>query len=368
MDIILLGGTGSIGTQSLEIIKEYNYNLLGVSLGSDIIKSQDIVNTFKPKFICVRKEEDKAFFSMYENVFVGDEGLNKLASIKCDILINALSGTVGLKPLISAIEAKNNIALANKESIVMAGDIVMKLAKKNNVKIYPVDSEHSALWQCLNGEDINTVSKLFITASGGAFRNLKREELDNVTILDALKHPNWNMGKKITVDCATMMNKGFEVIEAHHLFNMPYSKIKPIMHKESIVHSLVLFNDSNIKALMSNPDMKEPILYAINGGCRKEYKNEFKFSTLHFKNISYKRYPCLKYAIDAGKQGGIMPTVLVSSNDAAVELFINGKIKFLEIEEIVYNELVNTKNFKPTIDEILKVSKEVKERILGGRL
>ena len=368
MNIILLGATGSIGGLSLELIKDYNYTLLGVSLGSDIEKSKEIVNVFKPKYICVRKESDKAFFPDYDNIFVGNEGLNELASIKCDILINALSGSIGLMPLVKAIEAKNDVALANKESIVMAGDIVMKLAKKNNVKIYPVDSEHSAIWQCLKGENIEDVSKIYITASGGAFRDKKRTELENVTLEDALKHPNWVMGKKITIDSATMMNKGFEVIEAHHLFNVPYSKIKPIMHKESLVHALVLYKDYNMKAIIAPHDMKEPILYAINGGNRLDYNSNLKLSTLHFKNISLARYPLLKYAIKAGKMGGIMPTILVSSNEAAVTLFINGKIKFLEIEEIVKEALDGVFNFKPTLEDILKIDKEVKERILGGRL
>ena len=368
MNIILLGATGSIGTLSLELIKKYNYNLIGVSLGSDLNKSKEIVKEFNPKYICVRKESDKAVFTNYDNIFVGDKGLEDLASIKCDIVINALSGSIGLLPLISSINAKNNVALANKESIVMAGDIVMKLAKKNDVKIYPVDSEHSAIWQLLKGESINTVDKLYITASGGAFKDKKREELKDVKVEDALKHPNWVMGKKITIDSSTMMNKGFEVIEAHHLFNMPYSKIKPIMHKESLVHALVVFNDSNIKALIAPHDMKEAILYAINGGSRINYENKLNLTTMHFKNISFKRFPLLKVAIEAGKKGGIMPTVLQASNEAAVNLFLNGKISYLEIEEIVINELNNTTNFKPTLEDIIRIDKEVKERVIGGRL
>ena len=369
MNIILLGATGSIGTMSLELIKEYKYTLKGVSLGTDLNRSLDIVKEFKPEYICVRKESDKAIFIDYvDNIYVGDDGLNELASINCDILINALSGSAGLMPTVSAIKAKNDIALANKESLVMAGDIVMKLAKDNNVNIYPVDSEHSAIWQCINGEAKESINKIYITASGGAFRDKKRSELDNVTVSDALKHPNWNMGKKITIDCATMMNKGFEVIEAHHLFGVSYDKIVPIMHKESIIHALVEFNDSNIKALLAPHDMKEPILYALNRGSRIKYDNKLNLTTLHFKNISFKRFPCLKYAIYAGKKGGIYPTVLQAANEAAVELFINGKIKFLDIEEIVINELKTVKNFKPTLDDIIRVNKEVKERVIGGRL
>ena len=368
MNIILLGSTGSIGSMSLELIRDYNYCLLAASLGSDLDKSLNIVKEFKPKYICVRKASDKAIFEKYcSNIFIGDDGLKELAKIKCDILINALSGTAGLEPTISAIEAKNDIALANKESLVMAGDIIIKMAKKNNVKIYPVDSEHSAIWQAIKGEDSSKINKIYITASGGAFRDKKREELENVTVSEALNHPNWSMGKKITIDSATMMNKGFEVIEAHHLFNITYSKITPIMHKESIVHALVEYVDGNIKAVLAPHDMKEPILYALNRGERANYNNRFKLSTFHFKKASYKRFPLLKVAIDAGKKGGIMPTVLVASNDAAVKLFLDGKIKFLDIENIVIKEINNTKNFKPTITDILKVSKEGEARILGGR-
>jgi 1-deoxy-D-xylulose-5-phosphate reductoisomerase len=369
MNIILLGGTGSIGSMSLELIRDYKYNLLGVSLGSDLDLSKRIVKEFKPTYICVRKDSDKAIFDgLCENIFVGDLGLEELSKIKCDILINALSGSAGLKPTISAIKAKNDIALANKESLVMAGDIIMDMAKKNNVNIYPVDSEHSAIWQCIKGENKNAINKIYITASGGAFRDKKREELENVTVAEALNHPNWKMGKKITIDSATMMNKGLEVIEAHHLFNISYDKIVPIMHKESIIHALVEFSDSNIKALLGCHDMKEPILYALNRGERIKYDNKLDLTTMHFSKVSYKKYPCLKYAIEAGIKGGIMPTVLTASNEAAVKLFLEGKIKFLDIEKIVYNELKNTKNFNPTIDDIIRVDYEVKERVIGGRL
>ena len=367
MNIILLGATGSIGTLTLELIKQYNYTLLGVSLGSDLDKSLNIVKEYKPEYICVRKDSDKAIFESFcKNIFVGEEGLKELVKIKTDIVVNALSGSAGLVPTIEAIKNKNDLALANKESLVMAGDIIMDLAKKNDVKIYPVDSEHSAIWQAIKGESSNSISRLYITASGGAFRDKKREELENVTVSEALNHPNWSMGKKITIDSATMMNKGLEIIEAHHLFNIGYDKITPIMHKESIIHALVLFNDSNIKAILAPHDMKLPILYAINRGERIDYDNKLDLSTLHFKKLSYKRFPCVKYAIDAGKKGGIMPTVLTSSNEAAVKLFLDGKIKFLDIEKIVYSELKNTKNFKPTIEDIIRVDKEIRERLLGG--
>ena len=369
MNIVLLGATGSIGSMCLDLIKDNNFNLVGVSLGRDLEKSKEIVKNFKPKYICVRKEDDKAFFKgLCDNIYASDLGLEELAKIDCDLVVNALSGSIGLIPTVKAIEAKNDVALANKESLVMAGDIIMKLAKKNNVNIYPIDSEHSAIWQAIRGEDVNTINRIYITASGGAFRDKKRIDLENVTIDDALKHPNWSMGKKITIDCATMMNKGLEIIEAHHLFNIPYNKITPVLHKESIVHALVEYSDSNIKAIMSNPDMKEPILYALNKGNRGTYNNKLNLTTLHFKKLSFTRFPLVKAAIQAGKKGGIMPTVLTASNEAAVNLFLEGKIKFLDIENIVINELNNTKNFKPTLEDIFRVDREIRSRLLGGVL
>lgn len=368
MNVVLLGATGSVGSQVLDVIKENNINLIGVSLGSDIERSKKIVLDFKPKFISLRKKEDIKYFSFYDGkIFYGDNGLENLSSIKCDMIINALSGSSGLIPTIKAIEANNDIALANKESLVMAGDIIMKLARDKNVNIYPVDSEHSAIWQIIKNEDHSKIKRIIITASGGAFRDKKREELIDVTIEDALKHPNWSMGKKITVDCATMMNKGFEVIEAHHLFDIPYKKIETILHKESIIHSLVEFNDSQVKAIMANPDMRMPIEYALSKGNRFNYSNDFKFVDMHFQELSFDRYPCLKYAYDAGIEGGIMPTILCSSNEAAVELFLDGKIKFLDIERIVYDEFRRCSNFTPTIEDIIRVNREVKERILGGK-
>ena len=369
MNIILLGATGSIGSMTLELIRDYEYNLLGVSLGYDLDKSLEIVKEFKPKYICVRKIEDKAVFSnLCDNIYVGEDGLNELAKINADILVNALSGSVGLMPTITSIKAKNDIALANKESLVMAGDIIMKMAKDLNVKIYPVDSEHNAIWQAIKGEDVSKINRIYITASGGAFRDKKRSELENVTVSEALNHPNWKMGKKITIDSATMMNKGLEVIEAHHLFNIGYDKITPILHKESVIHALVEYSDSNIKAILAPHDMKAPILYALNRGNREYYGSKLDLSTLHFKKMSFKRFPCLKYSIDAGIKGGIMPTVLTSANETAVNLFLDGKIKFLDIEKIVYNELKNTKNFNPTIEDIIRVDKGIRSKIMGGRL
>lgn len=369
MRIIILGACGSIGRQTLDIMEENNVELVGCSMGHDLSLAKEIINRFHPQIVCLRKKEDINEFKGFKNLFCyGDEGLITLAQYEADLVVNALMGSVGLKPTVEAIKTKHDVALANKETLVMAGDIIKALAKEYNVNILPIDSEHSAIWQCLKGENIEDVKRLIITASGGSFRDKTREELDNVTVADALNHPNWSMGKKITIDSATMMNKGLEVIEAHHLFDIPYEKIETIMHKESIIHSMVEFKDSSIKAQMATADMRMPILYALFKGKRVTYKNELKLTTMHFEELSEDRFPCLRYAYEAGKKGGMAPVVLNAANEAAVTLFLYGKIKFLDIEKIVYNELCNLKNFTPTLDEIIMWDKLIKDKILGGVL
>ena len=349
-DLIILGATGSIGTQTLDIVRKYpnEYNVIALSLGRNMENNIKIIDEFKPSFVCVRTEEDKnILLDKYSNlrVTVGDFGLKEIACYQSEnknvLLVVALVGSIGLIPTVEAIKIGRNIALANKETLVTAGEIVMDLARKNNVTIFPIDSEHSAIYQILLGENKEDIKRLIITASGGSFRNYKREELENVTLSDALKHPNWKMGAKITIDSSTMMNKGFEVIEAHHLFNIPYNKISTILHKESIVHSLVEFNDSSIKAQMGNADMHIPILYALSYPKRVEFENPLNLLNLNlsFEEMNFGRYPCLKMAYDAAIKGNIFPTILNASNDAAVNLFLEGKIKYLEIEEIIKEEL-----------------------------
>ena len=369
MKIVLLGASGSIGRQTLDIINENNIELVGCSLGRDLNLAKQIIEKYKPKFVCLRKKEDLASFK-YDNTtfYYGDEGLIQLARVECDIVVNALMGSVGLKPTVEAIKTKHDIALANKETLVMAGDIIINLAKEYNVNIIPIDSEHSAIWQCLKGENYADIKRIIITASGGSLRDKSREELEYVTVMDALNHPNWKMGEKITIDSATMMNKGLEVIEAHHLFNVPYEKIETIMHRESIIHSFVEFKDSSIKAQLAVPDMRMPILYALQNGNRVEYDNELNIVDMHFEELSLKRFPCLKYAYEAGKKGGIAPVVLNAANEAAVKLFLNGQINFLDIEKIVYNELNDLKNFIPTLDEIIEWDKKIKDKLLGGKI
>lgn len=367
-DVIILGASGSIGRQTIDIIlnTKNEFRIVGMSLGRDLKLAQELVDLVKPEVITLR-EGDINFSGLK---YYGDEGLLKLASYKTNndtILVNALVGSSGLLPTIYAIKSKKNIALANKETLVMAGDIIKALVKEYKVNLLPIDSEHSAILECLKGEKLEDVKDLIITASGGSFRDKKREELKDVTVKEALAHPNWQMGPKITIDSATMMNKGFEVIEAHHLFNVPYDKIKTILHKESIVHSLVMFNDGAIKAELAVSDMRIPIMYALS--YPKHVLNKIEplnlvGLNLHFEELSYKRYPLLKLAYEMGKKGSIYTTVLNAANEAAVNLFLNNKIKFLEIEDIIFTYTnKNYDEYELNIDNILYLDKMIKTDI-----
>ncbi len=371
-DLYLLGSTGSIGSQTLDIARANRdkFNVVAMSMGRDLEKSLSLIEEFKPELVCFREKCDIKL-SYNPKIVYGDLGLLEVARYKSKnkgLVVNALVGHAGLKPTVEAINAHNDVALANKETLVMAGFLVMPLAKKNNVKIFPIDSEHSAIWQCLVGEDHEDIKSLIITASGGSFRDLSRDELENVTLEDALKHPNWSMGKKITIDSATMMNKGFEVIEAHYLFDVEPERIKTIIHRQSIVHSLVEFNDLSVKAVLASPDMRMPILYALSYPKHLEYKGK-KLSledvySLTFEKMDLERFKCLDYAYQAIKKGGIYPCVLNAANEAAVMLFINGNIKFLDIEKIIYNELSKDYNLENiTIDDIIRIDNEIQSRI-----
>ena len=375
-ELIILGASGSIGTQTLDIVREFpsEFKVVGLSVGSDLLKAKSIIEEFKPKMVVTKTLEDSNYLkTSFDSISFkhGDLGLLELATMdkenKNITLVQALVTSVGLLPTIKAIEIGRNIALANKETLVVAGEIVMKLAEENNVTIFPIDSEHSAIYQALVGEDKKDIKNIIITASGGALRDYSREELKTITKEEALAHPNWKMGSKITIDSATMMNKGFEVIEAHHLFNVGYDKIKTVIHRESIIHSIVEFNDSQMKAQLANSDMRMPILYALNYPKRLEYNNELSLIGLNlsFSEMDFDRYPCLGMAYEAGKKGNIYPTVLNASNDICVKLFLEDKITFLMIEEIVKEELERTKPVdKLTIEVILETEKEVKNRIL----
>lgn len=375
MNIFLLGATGSIGTQVLEVIRnDVNYTLISISVGHNIAKAREIIREFHPQYVSVQEEKD---FKKLQSEFLditfgyGEESLITAATYgECGgSLINAVVGMVGLKPTIAAINKHRNILLANKETLVVAGDIITKLAKEKGVALIPIDSEHSAILQCLAGREKEEIKKIIITASGGTFRDKRRDELCHVRLEDVLKHPNWHMGKKITIDSATMVNKGLEVIEAHHLFGVDYENIQTIIHYESIIHSMVEFVDNSIMAQLATPDMRIPIQYALTYPHKKPSKlnNSFDWkslSLLHFKEMDYERFPCLSLAYTVGKQGGIMPTVFNASNEAAVSLFIDGKIEFLDIEKIIWDAVNKAKNvINPSIDDIINTEREIKKQI-----
>ena len=373
--VYILGSLGSIGMQTLEVIRENKdeFKVIGLSLGRNLELAKEICEEFKPEIISLR--EKKEFKLSYNPIITyGDEGLLEVAKYhKYDneVLVNALVGMSGLLPTVYAIKAKKNLALANKETLVVAGDIIKDLIKEYNVSLTPIDSEHSAILECLKGEDKKDIKRLIITASGGSFRNKKREELINVTKKDALCHPNWSMGEKITIDSATMMNKGFEIIEAHYLFDVPYEKITPILHPQSIIHSMVEYNDGTIKASLGPTSMMIPIKYALrypshDGVTNAGYLDLIGLN-LTFNELSEERYPCLKYAYYAAKKGGIYYAVLNASNEAAVKLFLEEKIKFLDIEKIIETEINNPiyEKYEYNLENIIKVSKDIINDILG---
>lgn len=373
--ISLLGATGSIGKQTIDLIRNQpnDYELVACSAGKNIEELHKIIREFHPKLVSVATKEDAERLLKYDipshtKILFGEEGLIEVAIHQdSTILVNAVVGSVGLVPTMKAIQNKKTIALANKETLVTAGHIVMAEAKKYGVQILPVDSEHSAIFQCLNGENPKEIHKLIITASGGSFRDKTREELLDVTIEDALNHPNWSMGAKITIDSATMMNKGLEVIEAHWLFDMPYEKIDVILHRESVIHSMVEFNDGSVMAQLGTPDMRVPIAYALNYPSRKPINNHqpldlLKFGKLHFQKMDFNRFKCLEFAYQAGEIGGSLPTVLNAANEEAVGAFLTKKISFLQIENLIEEALEKHNVIKsPSLEEILIIDEQTRQ-------
>lgn len=375
--IYLLGATGSIGEQTLDIIDRQpeDFKLVAISGYAHFDKLVEITKKYQPELVAVKDAYDQQVFSKlfpHTKVTYGREGLKTLACYhpedKDAYLINALVGMVGLEPTIEAIKIERDILLANKETLVVGGHLINELKKDYQFKLYPIDSEHNALWQMVNHENKADIKRLIITASGGSFRDLSREQLKTVNVKDALNHPNWSMGNKITIDSATMMNKGFEVIEACYLFDLDIDQVDTVIHKDSLVHSLVEFVDGTVLAHLSNPDMHLPIGYAMNYPKRKEtYIKPFDImmmNQLSFKAMDLDRYPCLRYAIDAFKTGGSMRTVLNAANEAAVDLFLKDKISFLEIETIISNALSNHQVINsPSLEEIYQIDKEIKAEI-----
>ncbi|NOV03132.1 1-deoxy-D-xylulose-5-phosphate reductoisomerase [Paenibacillus planticolens] len=344
--IAILGSTGSIGTQTLDIVQhapeKFQVEALSGGYNTKLLIEQ--IKQFNPKLVSLATKElaDEVIknVSSSTKVLYGQEGLVEVAAATdADLVVTALVGSQGLKPTLAAIEAGKHIGLANKETLVSAGHIVTAATRKKGVALLPIDSEHSAIFQCLNGENASQVSKITLTASGGSFRDRSREELEGVTVEQALQHPNWSMGAKITIDSATMVNKGLEVMEAHWLFNLSYDQIDVLIHPESVIHSYVEFVDNSIIAQLGNPDMRVPIQYALTYPDR--YATPTKrldlasIGKLHFREMDYGRYPCLRMAFESGRQGGTTPTVYNAANEIAVARFLKGEITFLQIEQVI---------------------------------
>lgn len=371
--ISLLGATGSIGQQTLDVIMQHpdEFKLVAMSVGKNINLARKIIASHNPELVAIADKTDcellKVEFPKIKFTY-GEDGLTEVATYsKAHVLVNAVLGSVGLYPTLQAIEAKKTIAIANKETLVTAGHLVMEAAQKNGVALLPVDSEHSAIFQALQGENAKNIERLILTASGGSFRDKTRSDLEGVTVSEALNHPNWSMGAKITIDSATMMNKGLEVIEAHWLFSMPYENISVLLHKESIIHSMIEFHDSSIMAQLGTPDMRVPIQYALTYPDRLPLNNSKRLNLaevgqLHFKEMDFERFRCLAFAYEAGKIGGTLPSVLNAANEVAVAAFLEGRIKFLEIEELIEKAMLahNTIN-NPSLAIIQEVDSETRK-------
>lgn len=366
--ISIIGSTGSIGTQALEVIEKLQdkFEIIALAGGNNVELLKQQVLKFKPKYVSVGRDKNTQNIQIEgTKTLYGNEGLEEICSNKeNDIILVAVSGKVGLKPTLKAIENGIDIALANKETLVMAGDIVMKKAKEHGVNIIPVDSEHCAIHQCI--KNISQVEKLIITASGGPFLNKSIDDMKNATVEQALAHPRWNMGQKITVDSATLMNKGLEIIEAHHLFNMPYHKIDVVVHPQSIVHSAIEYKDGSVIAQIGLPSMHIPIQYAITYPERFEgiKSKSFSFSEiarLDFEKPDYKKFPSLNLAYSACKTGGSATVCLNAANEEAVFAFLQNKIKLFDIYTITEKMMATHNVIKnPDIDEIFEIDNEIR--------
>ena len=370
--LVLLGASGSIGMQTIDVVLHHSdeYMIRALGVGKNIEKLREILKLVSVDTVCVQDPEDaEALSKEYPSIrfLSGEEGLCEMARLDgYDVLVNALVGFAGFLPTIAAIESGHDVALANKETLVVGGQLVYEALKKYGRRLYPIDSEHSAIFQCLQGNEKSALKRLIITASGGSFRNKTREELKDVTVEQALAHPNWSMGAKITIDSADMMNKGFEVIEAHWLFGVDYDHIDVLMHEESVVHSMVEFCDRSVIAQMGTPDMRLPIQYALSWPKRLERDEESldlaAIGTLHFHKPDVRRFPLLSLAYEAGRKGGNLTAVMNAANEAANLAFRQGKIPFTAIEDIVITA-VNKVPFREVtcIDDLVKADQWGKE-------
>ena len=365
-NVVLLGSTGSIGTSTVKVAEDLpdRIRLLGLAAGNNATLLLEQTRKHRPEAISINHPEKARdlgkFFGAATQVYSGDEGLIKLATLPAaDIVLIAIVGTAGLKPALAAIRAGKDIAVASKEILVMAGEIVMSEARKHGVRVLAVDSEHSAIFQCLDGKPSNSVRKLWLTASGGPFRNTPKEEFPNITVERALKHPSWVMGRKITIDSATLFNKGLEMIEARWLFDIGMERVGVLVHPQSIVHSMVEFVDGALLAQLSTPDMCLPIQYALTYPDRapseRVQTNFAKLGNLTFEEPDAERFPALKLARRAGEVGGTLPAVLNAANEVAVEAFVNRKINFPQITEMVRRTMDAHKTVShPTLEQILE--------------
>ncbi|MFO7263227.1 MAG: 1-deoxy-D-xylulose-5-phosphate reductoisomerase [Bacillota bacterium] len=369
-NVAILGSTGSIGRQALEVIAHYpeQFRVCALAAGRQVDLLIAQAQQFKPQVVSVATrelaQEVRQHLPSNIRVCYGEEGLLEVATHpECHFLLSGILGSVGLKPTLAAIQAGIPIGLANKETLVSAGHLVMREARRRGVPILPVDSEHSAIFQALQGHSLNHVHRLILTASGGALRHLKRHELTQVTVQDVLRHPTWSMGAKITVDSATMMNKGLEVIEAHWLFGVPFDKIKVLIHPESIIHSMVEFIDGALLAQLGMPDMRIPIQYALTYPERlphiqRQFLSFEQVVKLHLEDIDVQRYPALSLAYEAGRAGGVFPAVLNAANEEAVQAFLTGKLPFHRIEQVIERVLQQCSSEpEPSLDAVLEADR-----------
>ncbi len=370
--VAIFGSTGSIGRQSIEVARMHKLKIKALTARGDIDRLEAQVREFTPEF-CAVLDEKKALELKYKvsdtptKIVGGEKAIEELAfEVKCDMFLNSIIGKAGLRPTLAAIESGKNVALANKETLVTAGTIVMEKARQKNVSVLPVDSEHCAIFQCLEGYPSKQVSRLILTASGGPFFGKKREELKNITPEMALAHPTWNMGQKITIDSATLMNKGFEVIEACHLFDVDVDKVDVVVHRESIIHSMVEYIDNAVLAQMGVPDMRTCIQYALTYPDRYEGLQEkldlAKIGKLTFAEADKETFVLLDLAYKSMRAGGLLPAVLNGANEEAVYLFLNHKISFTDIMDMVSDVVANYKNIaNPTIEDIERADLEARE-------
>ena len=370
--LAVLGSTGSIGKNTLDVVSCHpdRFRVSALAVNNNVRELESQINKFRPDVVAVSDEpaaEELKKKGLPVEVLAGEKGLIEIATLDgIDMVVSAIVGSAGLMPTYAAVKAGKEMALATKEALVMAGEIIMSEASRKNVRIIPVDSEHSAVFQCLDGRDMDEVAKIVLTASGGSFLKKDVSELKDVTPVEALQHPNWEMGRKITIDSATLMNKGLEIIEAFWLFNLPVEKIGVVIHPQSIIHSMVGFIDGTVIAQMSVPDMKGPIAYALSyperlGGVLPAL-NLAEVKELTFQEPDSEKYPSLSLAFGALRAGGTMPCVLNSANEVAVEAFLGEKIRFTEITRVVSDTMAGHKVLKgETIEDVIKVSEWAKQ-------